>query len=597
MKGTVVSTWMKTCRKLYGVQIVEDAMEKAGWGRGKIFSPIENVADLEVVKCIQHIAQKQRITEKQLWYIIGEDNISAFAQDFPSFFKGQTLFSFLKSLFDIHVVMTKKFVGAKPPIVGIEPVSEREALFTYQSQRGMFEYCLGLLQGANQYFEEKAHIEEIERGQDFLKVKMTFTKPIMVKRQYYFNQILGMGIVRSIPVKVGILTLLGGLVVTLPLFGMDYKGFIGAGLIALVSGIGTQLLLKPQQLIIEELRCMTEGDYTFNETIISHDCFEEVDHLLKAYKKSVQTDFVGFKGVTDEMSTFAEAISTISLTMKNTSNDISGVVEQVATGAVEQAKNTEQASGVLNDNMGILRGIVKQEENNKDSLEKAVDKINASYEAVVDTSDHIYHTLDQFEILRTKSIELENKVTNMTQIIAIVSEIAEQTNLLALNASIEAARAGEQGRGFAVVAEAVRKLAEQSKQAVQEINHTLAEVVVEIKGLANNIQRQYGTLEEQTSGLETVKKISFEANASIQGVSGSMIETIDQLSSQANAISEAFDAVEMLAAIAQENSASSQEVSASVIDYANEINTLMGRIKDFKSITTNFKTDLEKYKI
>ena len=50
--------------------------------------------------------------------------------DYPAFFVHDNLYSFLKSLFDIHVVMTKRFAGAKPPIVEIEPISAREAIFT-----------------------------------------------------------------------------------------------------------------------------------------------------------------------------------------------------------------------------------------------------------------------------------------------------------------------------------------------------------------------------------------------------------------------------------------------------------------------------------
>ncbi|MGL4737793.1 MAG: heme NO-binding domain-containing protein, partial [Cellulosilyticaceae bacterium] len=591
----VVATWMKTCKGLYASKTVDEAMEQVGWGRYKIFSPLETIADQDVKKCIQLIAESQKISEKELWRLIGQDNVKAFAKDFPSFFKGQNMFSFLSSLFDIHVMMTKKFVGARPPVVGIKAVSEKEALFTYESDRGMFEYCIGLLEGANAYFKEDVRIEELERGEKQLKIRLYFQSPIVVCYHYPINQFLGFGVMRSIPLKVGVTTgLVSGLVgiVTAGVSGI-VVGLVGG----VVGSLVTWQLLKPQKHIYEELERMRVGEYGFNAQIKSGDQLEALYDALTTYKQSVKADFTGFKGITDEMATFAETIDGISLTMKNTSNDIAGVVEQVATGAVEQARNTEQAAGVLSDNMSILSQIVTSEATNKDALEKAVDKIGESYQAVISTSHHIHSTLTQFEALKSKSDDLESKVTNMTQIIAIVSAIAEQTNLLALNASIEAARAGEQGRGFAVVAEAVRKLAEQSQEAVRQINHKLAEVVSEIKLLATSIQGQYNGLHSQKQGLETVKNISFEANESIKGVAHSMIETIDQLSVQAGAISEAFDTVEMLAAIAEENSASSEEVSASVTTYANELTTLMERIKDFRHITHTFKVDLEKYKL
>lgn len=76
-----------------------------------------------------------------------------------------------------------------------------------------------------------------------------------------------------------------------------------------------------------------------------------------------------------------------------------------------------------------------------------------------------------------------------------------------------------------------------------------------------------------------------------------MIETIEKLNKEADSISMAYKNIEALSTIAEENSASSEEVSASVTTYTNEIKKLMENISDFKGITEIFKKDLEKYKI
>ena len=226
-----------------------------------------------------------------------------------------------------------------------------------------------------------------------------------------------------------------------------------------------------------------------------------------------------------------------------------------------------------------------------------MDKINNSFSNVDNASKNIETTLESFMKVKEKGANLQGKAQDITSIVSIVSDIAEQTNLLALNASIEAARAGDQGRGFAVVAESIRKLAEQSKEAVRDINSNLAKFVDDIGMLVGNIDSQYKVLEDETNSLSVVRDISYEATVSIQSVSESMIQTISELNKEADSIASIYDTIESLSAIAEENSASSEEVSANVSKYTEEIRRLITNISEFKKVTNQFKKDLEKYKI
>ncbi|MFT8350499.1 heme NO-binding domain-containing protein [Clostridium saccharoperbutylacetonicum] len=599
MKGTVVATWMRTNRKLFGDAIVNEAMNYVGWGGEKIFSPIENIDDAEVNKIIEYIANKENMKVGELWRKIGQDNIVSFSHDYPAFFKHENVYSFLKSMFDVHVVMTKKFAGAKPPLVLMEPISNNEAIFSYNSSRGMFDYFMGMLQGSCQHFNEKVKMEELSRTSNELQLKLTFDKDIYYNKKYFFNKLLSLGFIKNFGAKAGLFTFVISAIVILPMLGLDniIKALIGSAVAGVGTFIGVSLMMSPMNQIKEELDRIIDNKYNLDGKIQTNDFFEEIYELLKKHKKVIQADFVGFKGVTDEMNTFVNEINEISTSMDNTTNEISGVVEQVANGASMQAENTGSAVEALNGNIEALRNIVNKENGNKSELENAMIKINNSYENVDSTSKNILDSLEKFNEVKEKGTHLEGRAKDITKIVAIVSGIAEQTNLLALNASIEAARAGEQGRGFSVVADSIRKLAEQSKGAVLEINSNLEIFVKEIEVLSDQIDSQYNVLAKETDSLKDVRDISFEANKSVQSVANSMIETINRLNTEADSITKVYDDIESLAAIAEENSASSEEVSASVTNYTNEIKRLIENIYDFKGITETFKNDLSKYQI
>lgn len=598
MKGTIVATWIKTCRKLYDNEVVNQAMSSIGWENNKIFKPTENVEDSQVKKVIEYIAKLQKLEVGKLWREIGRDNVFSFYNDFPAFFQHENLYSFFSSLFDVHIVMTKKFPGAKPPIVTIKPISSKEAIFYYESKRGMFDYFLGLTEGSIKYFKEDIEIEELERTNKSLELKLKFQKNIYLKKEFRFNKLMSFGFIKNLSIKIALASFIISIIFNLCTSKINvYVTLISSLVQAFLIFVTCEALFKPKDFIKRELEKIKKHDYAEESKIVTNDFFEDIFEIINENKSTVKKDFVSFKGVTDEMNTFVGNINKISSSMNYTSEEIAGVVEQVADTSVSQAESTEETVFVLNENIDNLRKIVENENNNKIELECALDKVNNSYKNVDGTSKNILETLDKFQEVKEKGQELQNKAKDITSIVSIVAQISDQTNLLALNASIEAARAGEHGKGFAVVAEEVRKLAEQTKSAVKETNNSLANFAQEIENLYDKIDDQYEILENETKNLEVVRNISYEATTSMQSVTESMIDTISNLNKEAKSINNIFKNIESLASIAEGNSASAEEVSANVSTYINEIKKLTDNINEFKKITEEFKIELSQYRI
>ena len=599
MKGTVVATWLNTTRKLFGDDVVKNAMSYAGWGENKIFSPIENVEDDKVNKYIKYISDNKNITTKELWRKIGQDNIISFSKDYPAFFKHENAYSFLKSMYDVHVVMTKKFIGAKPPILTITPISRREAIFTYNSSRGMFEYFLGMLEGVGNYFNEKIQVEEISKTNTSLELKLMFSEDIHYNKEYKFNILMSLGFIKNFGVKAGLFTGITLFVILIPLMGVSniIKSIIASIIAGGLTYLGTNLMLSPLSQLKEELNRLVENRYNIDESIKTNDFFEDIYEKIKEHKKIIQSDFVSFKGLTDEMSTFIKKIDLISASMQQASESIDEVVGQVANSAVEQAGQTDEVVMSLEENINALGKIVQVENSYKNNLEEVLKKINKSNSGVEKSSRNIGVTLESFNDVKVKSEDLEKRANDITKIVSIVAGIAEQTNLLALNASIEAARAGEQGKGFSVVAESIKKLSEQSKESVKEINTNLVHFKGNIESLVEQIENQYFILEKETLNLQDVENLSFDANKSINYIASSMINTINDLNEQSKSIESLSNNIKNLSSIAEENSAYSEEGSASVTQYTQEINNLTENISNFEKIANMFKEELEKYKI
>ena len=277
--------------------------------------------------------------------------------------------------------------------------------------------------------------------------------------------------------------------------------------------------------------------------------------------------------------------------MKETTDEISSYSEQVATLALNQEESIESLVKQTNENIVALRELVSLEDRNRSELNKSAEKISESYNRIDKSTLTIKDTLKSFMNVKDKGHNLQKKTEDITNIVSLVAGIADQTNLLALNASIEAARAGEQGRGFAVVAEEVRKLAEQSQQAVKDINNNLLYFAEEIISLVKSIELQYTSLEVETKNLEKIRDISSEANDSIKIVSSEINEAIIKLNKEVKSVEDMFKTTDSLAAIAAENASSSQEVNANIEIFIKDIQNLLELLEKIKDVGENFIID------
>lgn len=152
------------------------------------------------------------------------------------------------------------------------------------------------------------------------------------------------------------------------------------------------------------------------------------------------------------------------------------ILENSNSGVLAIVQDTERIQGITNE--VELKG--------KQNLHL----INEGNQNIESLQQQISNVITIFQDLEKSMHEVQRETNEIMNFTKMIADIADQTNLLALNASIEAARAGEHGKGFAVVAGEVRKLAEQSKNALHHIQSKVEEIVERMEKLANGVQKE-----------------------------------------------------------------------------------------------------------
>ncbi|KOA19040.1 methyl-accepting chemotaxis protein 4 [Clostridium homopropionicum DSM 5847] len=278
-------------------------------------------------------------------------------------------------------------------------------------------------------------------------------------------------------------------------------GFIIGGIvIAVLLGIVMTKHISVALKIIQGFsKKLSEYDFDKAITLPWKDEFAETCTSLNLAQDNVKGLVKEIMNNSQNLSASSEELFATVEEMNAKLDTIDKSTKEIAAGSQEVSASAEEITASVEEVNSSITEMSQRALDGSENAGKFKERALKVKENGKKQEESILSVYNQKEAMILKAIEDGKVVEQIKVMAATISSIAEQTNLLALNAAIEAARAGEQGKGFAVVAEEVRKLAEQSSQAVSSIQVTITKVQDAFNGLSENSNEILKFMNEQVT--------------------------------------------------------------------------------------------------
>ena len=373
------------------------------------------------------------------------------------------------------------------------------------------------------------------------------------------------------------------------LFACIFVGVLG---VFIVIGIS-----KNMGSIIRRLSRVANGDLTVDMTIKNKSEFGALASHIMGVVSNTKNLVAKAVTISKDVSESAVDVSQATEVLSAGTQNIHGAMEEIDKGVNRQVEDAGQCLNKMDELSKIIlttEQSVLEMGHLADGTKSMIDAGSGSMEILTRQADETVRMTEQVD---AKIEELSAKSQEISTFVDTINEISEQTTLLSLNASIEAARAGEAGRGFAVVAEEIKKLADHSMQAAEEIRkvvNIISDMTVETRESSANAK---AVVEKQGEIVEQTRQNFSNMNDSIGKLLDNVQAIQDNMQQMSNGRAETLAAIESISSVVEQTAASATLVNETVSEQMKQADALSEVTDGLSSKTEELLEAISKFKV